>query len=71
VDAAGSPLESDASTGGGSGRFLERHPQLGVLGVRGTIRVDAEFRLLAGAVNLARLAVVGTRGTAHGWAAAT
>jgi hypothetical protein len=39
--------------------------------VRGTIRVDADFRLLAGAVNLARLAVLGIRGTTHGWAAAT
>ena len=38
--------------------------------VRGTARVDADFRLLAGAVNLARLAVLGLRGTAHGWAVA-
>jgi hypothetical protein len=35
--------------------------------VRGTARVDADFRLLAGAVNLARMAVLGLRGTAHGW----
>jgi IS5 family transposase len=38
--------------------------------VRGTARVDADFRLLASAVNLARLAVLGLRGTAQGWAAA-
>ncbi len=38
--------------------------------VRGTARVDADFRLLAGAVNLARLAVLGLRGTAQGWAVA-
>jgi hypothetical protein len=36
--------------------------------VRGTTRVDADFRLLAGAVNLARLAVLGLRGTTQGWA---
>ena len=36
--------------------------------VRGTTRVDADFRLLAAAVNLARLAVLGVRRTAHGWA---
>jgi hypothetical protein len=36
--------------------------------VRGTARVDADFRLLAGAVNLARLAMLGLRGTAHEWA---
>ena len=34
--------------------------------VRGTVRVDADFRLLAGAVNLARMAVLGLRGTAAG-----
>lgn len=34
--------------------------------VHGTDRVDADFRLLAGAVNLARLAMLGVRGTAHG-----
>lgn len=38
--------------------------------VRGTDRVDADFRLLAGAVNLARLAVLGVHGTAHGWSVA-
>jgi Transposase DDE domain len=38
--------------------------------VRGTTRVDADFRLLAAAVNLARLAVLGVRGTAQGWAVA-
>jgi hypothetical protein len=36
--------------------------------VRGTARVDADFRLLAAAVNLARLAVLGVRRTAAGWA---
>ncbi len=36
--------------------------------VRGTGRVDADFRLLAGAANLARMAVLGVRGTACGWA---
>jgi hypothetical protein len=36
--------------------------------VRGTGRVDADFRLLAGAANLARMAVLGVRGTANGWA---
>ncbi len=39
--------------------------------VRGTDRVDADFRLLAAAVNFARLAVLGLHGTAHGWATAT
>jgi Transposase DDE domain/Transposase domain (DUF772) len=38
--------------------------------VRGTSRVDADFRLLAGAINLARMAVLRLRGTAHGWVAA-
>jgi hypothetical protein len=35
--------------------------------VRGTARVDADFRLLAAAANLARLAVLGLHGTASGW----
>jgi hypothetical protein len=39
--------------------------------VCGTDRVDADFRFLASAVNLARLAALGLRGTAHGWAVAT
>jgi IS5 family transposase len=39
--------------------------------VRGTARVDADFRLLAGAVNLARLAVLGLRKTTQGWAVAS
>ena len=39
--------------------------------VRGTDRVDADFRFLAGAVNLARLAVLGVRKTANGWAVTT
>jgi hypothetical protein len=38
--------------------------------VRSTDRVDADFRLLAGAVNLARLATLRVRGTATGWAMA-
>jgi hypothetical protein len=38
--------------------------------VRGADRVDADFRLLAGAVNLARLATLRVRGTATGWAMA-
>jgi hypothetical protein len=36
--------------------------------VRGTQRVDADLRLLAAAVNLARLAVLGLHRTATGWA---
>jgi IS5 family transposase len=36
--------------------------------VRGTARVDADFRLLAAAVNLARLAVLDLRGSTAGWA---
>jgi hypothetical protein len=35
--------------------------------VRGTGRVEADFRLLAAAVNLARMAMIGLRGTATGW----
>ena len=38
--------------------------------VRGTARVDADFRLLAAAVNLARLAVLELRGSATGWTVA-
>jgi hypothetical protein len=38
--------------------------------VRGTARVDADFRLLAAATNLARMAVLGVRGTTQGWAVA-
>jgi hypothetical protein len=38
--------------------------------VRGTANVDADFRLLAAAANLARLAVLGLRSTTTGWAAA-
>jgi hypothetical protein len=38
--------------------------------VRGTARVDADFRLLAAAVNLARLAVLDLRGSATGWTVA-
>jgi hypothetical protein len=36
--------------------------------VRGTERVDADFRLLAAAVNIARLAILGLHPTAAGWA---
>jgi hypothetical protein len=39
--------------------------------VRGTARVDADFGLLAAAVNLARLAVLDVRGSTTGWAVAT
>jgi hypothetical protein len=39
--------------------------------VRGTTKVDADFRLLAAAANLARLAVLGLRSTATGWATTT
>jgi hypothetical protein len=38
--------------------------------VRGTVKVDADFKLLAAAVNLARLSVLGVRWTNAGWAAA-
>ncbi|MDQ3147368.1 MAG: transposase [Actinomycetota bacterium] len=38
--------------------------------VRGTRKVDADFNLLAAAVNLARLGVLGLRSTAGGWACA-
>jgi hypothetical protein len=38
--------------------------------VRGTARVAADFRLLAAAVNLARMAVLDLRGSAAGWAIA-
>lgn len=34
---------------------------------RGATRVDADFRLLAGAVNFARMTVRGLRGTTQGW----
>ncbi len=35
--------------------------------VRGTIKVDADFTLLAAAANLARLAVLGVQSTPNGW----
>jgi len=38
--------------------------------VRGTRKIDADFNLLAAAVNLARLGVLGLRSTAGGWACA-
>lgn len=39
--------------------------------VRGLVRVGQDFKLLAGAINLARLAVLGVSSTAGGWAVAT
>ena len=36
--------------------------------VRGRLKVDADFNLLAAAVNLARFAVLGLRSTSTGWA---
>jgi len=39
--------------------------------VRGRLKVGADFALLAAAVNLARLAVLGLVRTGSGWAAAT
>jgi hypothetical protein len=39
--------------------------------VRGLTKVDADFRLLAAATNLARLAMLGARSTSTGWATAT
>lgn len=39
--------------------------------VRGFQRVDQDWKLLAGAVNLARLAALGLRSTSTGWTAAT
>ena len=39
--------------------------------VRGTTKIGADFALLAAAVNLARLAVLGVASTGSGWAAAT
>jgi IS5 family transposase len=38
--------------------------------VRGTVKIGADFRLLAGAANLARLARLGLGWTAEGWAIA-
>ncbi len=39
--------------------------------VRGKNKVDADFNLLAAAVNIARLTALGLRSTGTGWAAAT
>ena len=39
--------------------------------VRGQPRVDADFNLLAAAVNVARLATLGLRSTATGWTIST
>ena len=52
------------------GHLVRRHHGGRRARVRGTARVDADFRLLAAAVNLARLAVLGLRGTTQGWAVA-
>jgi DDE family transposase/transposase-like protein DUF772 len=49
------------------GHLVRRHHGGRRARVRGTARVDADFRLLAGAVNLARLAVLGLRRTTQGW----
>jgi IS5 family transposase len=49
------------------GHLVRRHHGGRRARVRGTARVDADFRLLASAVNLARMAVLGLRNTAHGW----
>lgn len=38
--------------------------------MRGQVRIDADFSLLAAAHNLSRLAVLGIRSTTGGWAAA-
>ena len=38
--------------------------------MRGQAEIDADFRLLAAAINLARLATLGVRHTDRGWAAA-
>jgi hypothetical protein len=53
------------------GHLMRRHHGGRRARVRGTTRVDADFRLLAAAVNYARLAVLGVRGTTHGWATAS
>jgi IS5 family transposase len=39
--------------------------------VRGLVKVTADFSLLAAAVNLARLAVLGLAHTTNGWTTAT
>lgn len=39
--------------------------------MRGTAKIDADFRFLAAAANLARLAVLGLRSTGAGWTTAT
>jgi hypothetical protein len=52
------------------GHLVRRHHGGRRARVRGTARVDADFRLLAGAVNRARLAMLGLHGSAQGWAVA-
>ena len=39
--------------------------------MRGNIKIDADFNLLAAAHNIARLAILGIRSTTTGWATAT
>ena len=39
--------------------------------MRGTVKIDADFNLLAVAQNLARLAVLKVRSTTTGWAMAS
>ncbi len=39
--------------------------------VRGKDKVDADFNLLAAAINIARLTVLGIRSTGPGWVAVT
>jgi DDE family transposase/transposase-like protein DUF772 len=52
------------------GHLMRRHHGGRRVRVRGTHKVDADFRLLAAGVNLARLAALGVRGTITGWATA-
>jgi IS5 family transposase len=52
------------------GHLMRRHHGGRRARVRGTARVDADFRLLAAATNLARLSVLGARWSATGWAVA-
>jgi len=39
--------------------------------MRGTVKIDADFNLLAMAHNIARYAVLGVRSTTTGWTVAT
>ena len=62
----GSPTTAppDPRSNASSATSMRRHHGGRRARVRGTARVDADFRLLAAAVNLARLAMLGLRGTA-------